>query len=77
MTEWFGLFAPARTPAALVQRAADAVRIAVNQPDFTTALGEIGMTPRPSTPQELAERLRGETAWWRDAVKRIGFTAES
>ncbi|KQP49790.1 Bug family tripartite tricarboxylate transporter substrate binding protein [Pseudorhodoferax sp. Leaf274] len=77
MTEWFGVFVPARTPAAIVQRAGDAVRAAVAQPDFARGLADFGMTARTSTAQELAERLRTENAQWRMHVKSIGFTADS
>ncbi|CAN7301380.1 Bug family tripartite tricarboxylate transporter substrate binding protein [Pseudorhodoferax sp. LjRoot39] len=77
MAEWFGIFVPARTPAALVQRAGDAVRAAVAQPDFARGLAEFGMTARSSTAQELGERLRTESAQWRTHVKNIGFTADT
>jgi len=77
MTEWFGVFVPARTPAAVAQRAGDAVRAAVVQPDFVRGLAEFGMTAQGSTAQELAQRVRAENAEWRGYVKRIGFTAES
>lgn len=77
MTEWFGVFVPARTPAATVQRVTDAVRTAVAQPDFVRGLAEFGMTARSSTPQELATRLRAEFEQWRVHVKNIGFTADT
>lgn len=76
MTEWFGVFVPARTPAATVQRVTDAVRTAVAQPDFVRGLA-FGMTARSSTPQELATRLRAEAEQWRVHVKNIGFTADT
>ena len=77
LTEWFGVFMPARTPAALVQRAAGLIQAAVEQPDFGKGLAEFAMTPAWSTPQALAERLRVETDEWRIHIKEIGFTAES
>lgn len=77
MTEWFGVFVPARTPAAMVQRAGDAVRAAVGQPDFVRGLAEFGMTAQGSTAQELSQRVHAENAQWQGYVKRIGFTAES
>lgn len=77
MTEWFGVFAPAKTPSAVVQRAAEAVRAAVAQPDFVQGLAEFGMTARSSTTQELADRIKAENEQWRGHVKEIGFTADS
>jgi tripartite-type tricarboxylate transporter receptor subunit TctC len=77
MSEWFGIFVPAKTPAATVQRAAEAIRVAVNQADFIRSLAEFGMTARSSTPRELTDRLRSENEQWRVHVKKIGFSAES
>jgi tripartite-type tricarboxylate transporter receptor subunit TctC len=77
ITEWFGLFALAATPAATVQRAADAVREATAQPDFVQGLADFGMAARASTPQALATQMRQEAEFWRAEVRRIGFTAES
>lgn len=77
MAEWFGLFLPAKTPAATVQRLADATRGIVAQPDYVRALAEFGMTARYLGPRELAAQLHAETQMWRVAIKKIGFTAES
>lgn len=77
MTEWFGVFVPARTPAATIQRAAEAVRTAVAQPEFVRGLAEFGMTARSSTQQELVTRMRAEAEQWRVHVKNIGFTADT
>lgn len=77
ITEWFGVFALAVTPAAPVQRAADAVREVTEQPDFVQGLADFGMAARASTPQALAAQMRQEAEFWRAEVRRIGFTAES
>lgn len=77
MTEWFGIFAPGKASAATVQRAADAVRAAVANPDYVRGLAEFGMTARSSNPRELAERLRTESEEWRVNIKNIGFSADS
>jgi tripartite-type tricarboxylate transporter receptor subunit TctC len=77
MTEWFGIFLPAQASAAAVQRANEAVRAAVAQPDFVRGLSEFGMTAGSSTPRQLADRVRSESEQWRERVKRIGFSADS
>lgn len=77
MTEWFGVFVPARTPAPVIRRLAEAVRVAVAQPDFVQGLAELGITAQSSTPQALDETLRAEREQWRVNVKRIGFTADT
>jgi tripartite-type tricarboxylate transporter receptor subunit TctC len=77
MTEWFGVYLPAKTPPALIQRTAEAVQKAVAHPEFAQGLAEFGMTARSSTPQEAAARLKADTASGQALVKRIGFTADS
>lgn len=77
ITEWFGLFAAAGTSMAAVQRAADAVREVIAQPDFAQGLADFGMAAQTSTPAALATRMQHEMAFWRAEVKRIGFTANS
>lgn len=77
MTEWFGVYLPAKTPQALVLHTAEAVQKAVAHPDFVQGLAEFGMTSRSSSPREAAARLASDTASGKALVKRIGFTADS
>lgn len=77
LSGWFGVYLPAGAPAAVVERAAQSVRAAVEQPAFVKGLADFGMTPNASTPQAMADRLRAETQEWRDHIQRIGFSSES
>lgn len=77
MTEWFGIYLPAKTPQALIQRTAEVVRKAVAHPEFAQGLADFGMTAHSSTPEEAAARLASDTALGKALVKRIGFTADS
>lgn len=77
MSEWFGLFVPSRSSNGVIQRIADAARIAVTAPDYVRALAEFGMTAHADTPEELAAEMRASTEFWRDSVKRLGFTADT
>lgn len=77
MTEWFGLFVPRQTPAAVIQRLAEAARAVVGEPDYVRGLADLGITASYLGPQETAARLREETELWRVNVKRIGFTADT
>lgn len=76
-TEWFGLFVPARTPQAVIERLATAARAAVAQPDYAQGLAEFGMSAQFVGPKELAAKLKADTDFWRVQVPRIGFTADS
>ena len=54
VTEWFGLFAPAATPAAVVSRASDAIAKALASKEIAQAFANLGMVPKSNTPAELA-----------------------
>lgn len=77
LSGWFGVFLPAQTPQAVLERATQAVQAAVKQPAFVKGLADLGMTARSSTPQAMGERLRTEAEEWRNHVQRIGFSSDS
>lgn len=77
LDEWFGVFAPARTPAETINRIAAAVRRGLAAPDVIEGLGQMGLEARASTPAELATLLKKDSERWAPIVKSIGFTAES
>lgn len=75
--EWFGFYAPARTPAAIVGAANAAITTALKDPAMIEGLGAIGLIARGSTPEAQAASQQAETDRWGPLVKKIGFTAES
>ena len=75
--EWFGLYVPAKTPAALVQRLSDAVRKALTSQDVIDALALMGLEAKGSAPADLAALLKRDTDRWAPLIKTIGFTADS
>jgi len=75
--EWFGFFAPAKTPPAVIAAASDAIQAALKDPGVADGLAAVGLIASGSTPQAMAESLRREHERWGPLVKRIGFTAES
>lgn len=75
--EWFGFFAPARTPAAVVQAANAAVNHALRDKAVVDALAGVGLLTRGSTIEEMAQSQRAELERWGPLVRRVGFTAES
>ena len=75
--EWYAFFAPARTPAGVIQAASQAIGQALSDKAMADGLGLYGLLPRPSTPDELARAQRTEFERWGPLVKRVGFTAES
>lgn len=72
---WVAFFAPAKTPAAIVQKLNAEINDALKQPDVRERLGAIGFEPTASTPAEFSEYMKKEVAKWAKIVKTIGFVA--
>ncbi|WP_420998160.1 Bug family tripartite tricarboxylate transporter substrate binding protein [Cupriavidus sp. 30B13] len=68
---WYALFAPAGTPRPIVERVNHIVTTALKG-ELGAKLEALGMTPRPSTPEELAAAITRDTAMWRVIVERVG-----
>lgn len=78
MREWYGLFMPPRTPAAVAQRANAAVRVALAQKDVIDFGAPLGLEAigSPSV-EDFAKTVKADADLWGPFVRRIGFTAES
>ncbi|CAM4173826.1 Bug family tripartite tricarboxylate transporter substrate binding protein [Paracidovorax anthurii] len=74
--ESYGLYLPARTPAAAVERWADAARQAVREPAVVEALAKLGFEPASGTPEEFARQLTQERDRWGPVVAASGFSSE-
>jgi tripartite-type tricarboxylate transporter receptor subunit TctC len=73
---WYGLLAPARTPAPVVGRLHDAVVAALAAPEISNKLIESGAIPAPSTSEEFGNVLREELARWGSVVRERNIKAE-
>lgn len=67
---WLGIFAPAATPAAVVQKLGTAFREALAQANVRERIAGMGLTPVGSTPEEFAETVKQDVASWRDVIRR-------
>lgn len=75
--EWFGFYAPAGTPSALVEPANEALRTALKDQAVIDSLAGMGLVATASSPAEMAASQRAQTERWGPLVKKIGFTADS
>ena len=75
--EWFGFFAPAKTPANVIATANAAINNALKDKGVVDSLALQGLSPLGSSPDEMAKEMRRLYEQWGPIVKRIGFTAES
>jgi tripartite-type tricarboxylate transporter receptor subunit TctC len=69
---WFGLFAPAGTPRAIVERLARETARAIGGPDIRARLAAQGVDVMPKTPEQLGEYVREETDKWAQVVRASG-----
>ncbi|WP_308645946.1 tripartite tricarboxylate transporter substrate-binding protein [Ottowia beijingensis] len=73
---WFGLIAPAGTPAAIVQKLQAAWAAGSAAPEAQTAFDNISGNLRVTTPQQFAEFIRTENRRWGDLIRKNGIKAE-
>ncbi|MEJ0070067.1 MAG: tripartite tricarboxylate transporter substrate binding protein [Pseudomonadota bacterium] len=64
LTSWQGLFGPARLPAPIVARLAEAFAAALALPEIRERMLKFGSTPVSSTPTAFADFVRREHARW-------------
>ncbi len=70
---WYGLVAPAATPAEVQKRIHAAAVAALNSPAIKEQYGKVSGVPSPGTPQDYASFLAAEQEKWSKVVRAIGF----
>jgi tripartite-type tricarboxylate transporter receptor subunit TctC len=73
VASWNALAAPAKTPQPILDKLHDAVVKALAAPDLHKRFAELGVEPRPSTPQELKAFYTSEAKRWTEVVERAGI----
>ena len=73
MTGIYGLWFPAGTPPARIDRMHSAVRSAVASPEMKAKLDELGLAPVASSPAEFAKFIRDDVAFQAGIMKRAGI----
>jgi len=66
---WYGLFAPARTPAAVITKLNAAARKATESAEFRKLIEPEGLAASGGTPAELDAFVRAETTRWARIIK--------
>jgi tripartite-type tricarboxylate transporter receptor subunit TctC len=73
---WFGLFGPARLPAATTARLNKAFTDALASPEVKSRLATLMAEPSPTTPEAFAQFVRAEHAKYQKIVKASGAKAD-
>lgn len=76
LENWFGLFAPAGTPDAVVQKLNAAVTAALKDPELAKKLREQGGEPTPMTPAQFKDFIKKESAQFERIVTTAKIVAE-
>ena len=73
---WFGLFAPIKTPRAIVTQLNEQMKKTMATPEQTKLFRDRGLDIVASTPDALAAHLKKELERWARVVKERGMKAE-
>ncbi len=73
---WYGMLAPAQTPAAIIGRLNTELHAALKQPDVRSKLLAQGLETSPSTPAEFSAYLKSEIVKWARVAKEAGARVE-
>jgi tripartite-type tricarboxylate transporter receptor subunit TctC len=68
-TGWFGVVAPAGTPAAAIAKMNAAINNALNDPAIQARMRSLGVEPAAGKPEEFAAYIQSETAKWGKVIK--------
>ena len=72
---WYGVFAPAGTPQAIVDKVNNDFNKALQMPDVQARLKSVGMLVEPSTPAEFDKFFKNEYMRWTDLINSAGIQA--
>lgn len=75
-TGWWGVFAPADTPDAIVQRVSDEIQMVMQQPNVIQALDKLGIESAPMPSVEFASFYQTELQNYVDVAKQFNLKVE-
>jgi tripartite-type tricarboxylate transporter receptor subunit TctC len=73
---WYGVYAPAGTPADVVANINRDMIEVLERPDVRSVLEKQGLTATTSSPAEFAELTRRDSARWQSVIKSANVRAE-
>ncbi|WP_375139097.1 Bug family tripartite tricarboxylate transporter substrate binding protein [Sphaerotilus montanus] len=74
--QWYGLFAPARTPKPIVEQLNKALNQILNDKDIIKRIEDHGADVESSTPEQLGALVKSELTKWKGVVQKAKLTAD-
>ena len=75
LNNWFGMFAPAGVPRPILQTVHAAATKGLATPEMRKSIVDGGATPAPTTPEEFAAFIAGESKMFAQIIKEANVTA--
>jgi len=73
---WFGILAPAGTPAPVVGRLNAEITAVLTSPEVSERFAAAGLEPLPSTPEAMAALMKSESVKWARVIKESGASVD-
>jgi tripartite-type tricarboxylate transporter receptor subunit TctC len=73
---WVGIFAPAKTPKAIVDKLHDEIVAVLKEPELRERFAAIGIDPVGNTPAEFEAQIKADMARWQSVVERAHIKAD-
>jgi tripartite-type tricarboxylate transporter receptor subunit TctC len=74
--QWYGVVAPAGTPADIVAKLNATINASLSSPEMSARLRSEGAIAMPSTPEAFGKQIATELARWKPVVSRAGIKPE-
>ena len=74
--QWYGLFAPAKTPKPIVEKLNKALNQVLADKEIEKRIEDHGADVETSTPEQLGALVKSELAKWKGVVQRAKLTAD-
>ena len=74
--QWYGMFAPAKTPKPIIEQLNKALNQVLADKEVVKRMEEHGADVETSTPEKFGELVKSELVKWKGVVQRARLTAE-
>lgn len=74
---WYGLLAPAGTPASVIAKLNATINARLKMPEMQASLAKLSLDARPLTPQQFGDVLAKDTQQWADLAKQAGIKLDN